>query len=177
MIDRIITKIKQQLNERKAIAGSLNYKNPHILLATWFGSGVILPASGTWGTLATIPFALPIWYFGGKAALFIFFLIICYVGIKAAQVFEKETGTHDCSLIVIDEVAGFSLALMAINFNPIAIAAAFVLFRAVDTIKPWPISWIDLKVGGAFGVMADDVAAGALTGLLLWGLTSGGYLP
>ena len=36
----------------------------------------------------------------------------------------------------------------------------FVLFRIFDILKPWPISWLDKKVHGGFGIMIDDFLAG-----------------
>lgn len=165
--DRIFAKIHQQLRERKEVGSNLDFKNPWILIATWFGSGAFLPASGTWGTLATLPFAIPILMFGGKLWLGIFLIAVFILGLKAADVFEKKTGLHDCSLIVVDEVIGFCIALLVIPFTATWIAIAFIIFRGFDTVKPWPISWIDEKTGGAWGVIADDIAAGAATALTL----------
>lgn len=169
-IDRIVNKVKRQLLERKTIGAHLNFKNPWILIATWFGSGVFLPASGTWGTLATLPFVIPIWLFGGKIGVAAFLIIVFILGMKASKVFEKETDTHDSGLIVVDEVIGFTIALLVIPFDATWIAIAFFLFRGFDTLKPWPISWIDVHTDGAWGVIADDIAAGAATALVLIGL-------
>ena len=169
-IDRIVNKVKRQLVERKTIGAHLNFKNPWILIATWFGSGVFLPASGTWGTLATLPFAIPIWLFSGKIGLIAFLIIVFIMGMKASAVFEKETDSHDSGLIVVDEVIGFTIALLVIPFSAVWIAIAFILFRAFDTLKPWPISWIDVHTDGAWGVIADDIAAGVAAALVLIGL-------
>ncbi len=168
---RIFTKIHQQLTERKTIGKSLNFKNPWILIATWFGSGVFLPASGTWGTIATIPFVIPLWIFGGKLAVVVFLIVVFFLGLKASAVFEKETNTHDSGLIVVDEVIGFTIAVLALNsHSSMWVFIAFVLFRGFDTMKPWPISWIDSNTQGAWGVIADDLAAGVATALVILGL-------
>ncbi len=166
-IDRIINKVKRQIIERKTIGAHLDFKNPWILIATWFGSGVFLPASGTWGTIATLPFAIPIWIFGGKLGLLAFLAIVFFLGMKASKVFEEETDSHDSGLIVVDEVIGYTIALLAIPLDAVWITAAFFIFRGFDTVKPWPISWIDIHTDGAWGVIADDIAAGVATALTL----------
>jgi phosphatidylglycerophosphatase A len=74
-------------------------------------------------------------------------------------------GIHDPGEIVIDEVVGQWMCLLVV---PLAGAwmdiawmlIAFVAFRIFDIIKPWPIRWVDRRVGGGFGIMFDDVLAG-----------------
>ncbi len=73
-------------------------------------------------------------------------------------------------MIVIDETAGILLTLLFASPNGVSILLAFILFRIFDTLKPWPISYLDKKIGGAFGVMIDDILAGLLAGLCLLGL-------
>lgn len=173
MIARIKTKIMQQLHERKTLVGTIDMRDPWIILATWFGSSLIGIGAGTWGTLAAIPFAASILFFGGPYALILFIIAISALGWKASAEFEKKTGQHDCSLIVIDEVAGYSIALLAAPqpLNILWIFIAFVVFRIIDTLKPWPISILDTKIDGATGVMLDDIAAGAVSALIIWGLS------
>ena len=76
-------------------------------------------------------------------------------------------GNEDPSEVVVDELAG---CLIALAFVPRTIPwflAAFVLFRVFDILKPGPIGLIDRRARGAWGVMGDDVVAGALAGLVL----------
>jgi len=47
--------------------------------------------------------------------------------------------------------------------------AGFILFRLFDALKPWPISWLDKNIGGGFGIMLDDVAAGLAAAVLIHG--------
>ena len=54
------------------------------------------------------------------------------------------------------------------DLNPFAYLLGFVLFRITDVLKPWPANWLDRRVGGAFGVMIDDIAAAAYAGAALW---------
>lgn len=73
----------------------------------------------------------------------------------------------DPGWVVIDEIAGQWIALLAVP-RPAALwlVAAFVLFRALDIIKPGPIGWADRRRGPVW-VMADDVIAGAIAAALL----------
>ena len=73
----------------------------------------------------------------------------------------------DPGWVVIDEVAGQMLALLALP-RPTwpGLVAAFALFRAFDIAKPGPVGWAD-RQGGAVGIMADDILAGAGAALIL----------
>ena len=133
---------------------------PGVLLATWFGSGYLPKAPGTWGSVAALPFAWAIVHFGGIWALAMASVTVFFVGIWASNVYMAKTGTHDPGAIVIDEVAGQWIVLLAAPLDPAAYFLGFVLFRFFDVLKPWPISWADKNIDGAWGVMMDDVLAG-----------------
>lgn len=151
-----------------------NLAHPSVLMATWFGAGYLPKAPGTWGSLGALPFAWLLVDHGGPWILGAATVIIFIVGLWAAKDFMKRTGAHDPGAIVIDEVVGQWIVLLAAPLDPIAFGLAFVLFRLFDVFKPWPISWADRSIGGAWGVMVDDILAGlfALTVLypvLLYG--------
>ena len=118
----------------------------------------ILWAGGAWG-----------WLWLGLAAL-----LLLPAGAWAAARHDRQTGGHDASEIVVDEVAGQWIAMMPVA--PITVLGtvwwqlllAFVLFRLFDIEKPWPVGWIDRQTAGGWGVMADDVAAGLYAGVLTW---------
>lgn len=80
------------------------------------------------------------------------------------------TGDHDGGYIVVDEVAGLSIALLAASLTPLSLLLAFLLFRLFDIFKPWPCNWLDQKLTGAASVMLDDVMAGIYAALCLIGL-------
>lgn len=143
-------------------------------LATWFGCGLARKAPGTWGTLGALPPGVLLLWLGGWPALLVAAALVSVVGFYAAEVYEKETGTHDSGAIVIDEVAGMWIALGAAVLSPLSILLAFVLFRAFDILKPGPVGWADRKLPGALGVMADDVIAGILAALCVGGLRLAG---
>lgn len=69
--------------------------------------------------------------------------------------------------VVIDEVAGQGLALVLCPPSWLGLLLGFVLFRLLDILKPWPISYVDRKIKNALGVMLDDMVAGGLV-LLIW---------
>ena len=102
----------------------------------------------------TLPFGLLLATFGGLWA------------IHAARI-EGDPGW-----IVIDEIAGQWLALLGLLHATFAgVLAAFLIFRILDIAKPGPVGWADRK-GGASGIMADDLIAGAITACILWALRS-----
>lgn len=137
-----------------------NLAHPGVLMATWFGAGYLPKAPGTWGSLGALPFAWLLIDRGGLWALGTATVIVFIVGIWAAKDFMTRTGAHDPGAIVIDEVVGQWIVLLVAPLDPVAYALAFVLFRVFDVFKPWPISWADRSIGGAWGVMIDDVLAG-----------------
>lgn len=136
------------------------------LLATFFGAGLLRPAPGTWGSLA----AAAIWYFGLRAAhvagvhalvaTVAGAAVVTLIGIPAATRVERESGRTDPGFVVIDEVAGQWLALLAAPLDWRYALAAFLLFRFFDIVKPWPARQLE-KLPGGTGIMLDDLAAGA----------------
>lgn len=143
---------------------------PHTLLATWFGCGYMRPGPGTWGTLGGMPLALILLATGGASYLLAGLAVIVPLGLWAAHRLEKETGEHDSSKIVVDEVAGLCVAMLAAVPEPVSVVLAFLLFRVFDILKPWPVSWADKELPGAWGVMADDLIAGVYAAACLTGL-------
>lgn len=128
------------------------------LLATWFGCGYSPRAPGTVGTLGALPLAYglsscpPLPYIA-------IVLTFAVVAIGVAHLFEAG-GEHDPSEFVLDEVVGFLITMIWIPFHVTAVLAGFVLFRLFDVWKPFPISWIDQRVKGGVGTVADDLVAG-----------------
>lgn len=134
--------------------------HPAILIATWFGAGLVPRIPGTAGSLAALPFAYVIAAVAGPWGLAAASAALFAVGCWAAAVYERQCGDHDPGPVVVDEVAGQWIALLPAATDPLLFAVGFVAFRAFDILKPWPIGRIDRQVTGGIGVMADDVAAG-----------------
>jgi phosphatidylglycerophosphatase A len=137
-----------------------------IALATLFSIGKFPKAPGTVGTLATIP----IWFLLSKAGpipYMLITLILIPVGVMAAQAYENSVQRHDSKEIVIDEVVGFLITMTWVPMTWQSVVIGFVIFRFLDIVKPPPIRQLDQKVGGGFGVMADDIAAGVIGSVLM----------
>lgn len=141
------------------LPNGLSFWNPPILLATWFGSGLLPKAPGTWGSAAALPFAWVIRDAYGWEGLAIAAAIVFAVGVWASHVYVRDSGAEDPGPVVIDEVAGQWLVLLPVPTDPWLYLAGFAAFRFVDIVKPWPASWADQQVHGGLGVMLDDVLA------------------
>ena len=149
---------------------ALPLTHPAGLLATWFGAGLTPYASGTWGSLAALPLAWLILHFGGIWHLAAATVAVSLIGWWAAEQYIRAKGREDPGDVVIDEVAGQWLTLLAAGDNIGLIAIGFILFRIADIVKPWPASWADRNVKGGLGTMVDDLFAGLYAGAALYGL-------
>lgn len=133
-------------------------KNLIVIVATGFGLGMLPKAPGTFGTVLGVALAV---IFPDNLYLVI---AVTLLGIWLSQEAEKILEEHDSPKIVIDEIAGYLLAVF--NWHGYYLLAAFVLFRVFDIIKPEPIRQLQ-KLPGGIGIMADDLAAGLLSNLVL----------
>ena len=142
-------------------------RSPTLLLAFGFGSGLSPKAPGTMGTLA----AIPLWWLLAQLPLtsyIIVVLIAAVVGITICGRAADQMGVHDHGGIVWDEFVGFWIAMAALPITWQSVILGFVLFRLFDILKPWPISWLDKKVSGGFGIMIDDVIAGLAAAAVIY---------
>jgi phosphatidylglycerophosphatase A len=142
--------------------------DPAVLLATWFGAGLLPVAPGSWASLSAVPCAALLIWLGGPALLLAAGAALFVVGMWAADAYMAAVQVHDPPAIVIDEVAGQWVTLALLPLDPLVYALGFVLFRVLDVLKPWPANFIDRAVTGGFGVMLDDVVAGVYAGAALW---------
>jgi phosphatidylglycerophosphatase A len=141
---------------------------PAALLATWFGSGYLPIAPGSWASLLALPCAALLAWLGGPLLVLVACAAGFVVGMWAASAYMAAVGVHDPPAIVIDEVVGQWLVLALVPIDPAVYALGFLLFRVFDVLKPWPANLIDRAVTGGFGVMLDDVVAGVYAGAVLW---------
>ena len=144
--------------------------NPVHFLALGFGSGLIKPAPGTWGTLSAVPLYYLLMQFMNSASIsyFVVILLSFVVGIYLCGKTATDVGVHDHGAIVWDEIVGFLITMALVPLSWVNIVAGFVLFRIFDIIKPWPIKLLDKHVHGGFGIMIDDVLAGVFAWILLY---------
>ncbi len=136
-----------------------------LALATLGGVGYIPIASGTWGTLATIPIYLAILTAGSWWFYLAALVVITLVGIAAADVVEGLLG-KDPGAVVIDEAAGFLVTMLLIPPTISHVALGFFLFRFFDVAKIQPAKALERQPGG-FGIVADDLVCGAYANLVL----------
>ena len=117
-------------------------QNPIHLLAFGFGAGLFVKAPGTVGTLLGIL----VWVFLAKLAIASYIIVLVIVtlfGVYICGKTAKDLKAHDHSGIVWDEIVGIWLAMIMIPVSWGWILASFLLFRFLDILKPWPISWLD----------------------------------
>jgi phosphatidylglycerophosphatase A len=142
-------------------------RNPFVLLATGLGSGLAPRAPGTVGSLLALPIwwlliaELPLPYQLGFA------VVITLLSIWIVDRACRAAGVGDASALVLDELVGQWVALVAAPKTLLWVAVGFVLFRTFDIMKPWPVSWADRRVSGGLGVVLDDVLAGVLAAVVL----------
>ena len=133
------------------------------LVATFFGAGRLKPGPGTWGSLATvivwalassrIPLANRAWATIAAAAA------VTLIGIPAATLVARSSGLKDPQFVVIDEVAGQLVAVIAVPLAWKTFLAGLILFRVFDIWKPFPIRRLERLPEGT-GIVVDDLGAG-----------------
>jgi phosphatidylglycerophosphatase A len=134
-------------------------------IGTFFGAGLLKPGPGTYGSIS----AVLLWYAAAHIlhpaptalaiGTTIAAVIATLIGIPAATIVARESGREDPGHVVIDEVAGQLIALIAIPADWRHAALSLLLFRAFDILKPPPIRQFERLPAGT-GIMLDDVAAG-----------------
>jgi len=151
-----------------------------MLVATFFGIGHLRPGPGTWGSATTV---LLWWLLAGWvapcgrfwAAIFLALSAIL-AGIPAATRVARASGRKDPQFVVIDEVAGQLITLIA---SPIAwqsLLLGFILFRGFDIVKPWPLRRLE-RLPEGMGIVIDDVGAGLYGLAVMQGVLHFGLLP
>jgi phosphatidylglycerophosphatase A len=135
-------------------------------IATGLYSGYLPKAPGTWGSLVGLllffllhTLSLPV-YLAIIAGLFV-------VGTFAAGEAEKILDNRDPGVVVIDEIVGILIALIAVPVTPLTMALGFVLFRIFDIAKPFPVNFFDQRFHGGLGIMLDDIIAGIYSLIIL----------
>ena len=128
-----------------------------VLIATVFGVGYAPLAPGTVASVVTVIFLGLVPF--SRAGLTIFLLLVVIVGTWAAHRAERVIGGKDPGAIVIDEVAGMTLSVVAFPLTTEVLAAGLALFRVFDVLKP-PPARESQRITGGVGVMIDDLIAG-----------------
>jgi len=150
------------------------------LVATFFGVGRMSPGPGSWGSAATVAlwWLLTRWIasdwripaIGALAA------IATLIGIPAATQISRASGLKDPQFVVIDEVAGQLITLIAVPVSWKSLLLGFILFRGFDMVKPPPVRQLE-RLPEGFGIVLDDVAAGIYALVLMQAALYFGVLP
>lgn len=137
-------------------------------MCTVCGLGRVLRrGGGTLGALAALPLGGLLAWFGLGQRLLVVSLLVAG-GTLAAQIYVRGGDVDDPQEIVLDELLGCLLALQWAAWRLDQVLLAFVLFRLLDIVKPWPINALERRVKGGVGVVLDDLVAGLFAGLLVW---------
>ncbi|OHB56668.1 MAG: hypothetical protein A2173_01605 [Planctomycetes bacterium RBG_13_44_8b] len=150
------------------------------LILSCFGAGFLPFAPGTWGSLLALAVFLAVRHFWPVEIILVILLVVMMVVSSVlcllfAGEAEKLGDKKDPGWIVIDEFAGQSVALLSAavtSRNVLVVAvAAFVLFRIFDILKPPPVREVQYLKGG-IGVLADDLVAGVMAGVVLCAISA-----
>ena len=139
-----------------------------LILATWFGIGLVPLVPGTFGTLAAVPLILLLNYLGEWYGVFAL-VVITIVAIRVSDRTQELLGRTDPSEVVIDEVAGFLATMLLFPPSLVNVGLGFILFRFFDIVKPWPVRQTE-RLKGGFGIVVDDLLAGVYAHLVLRGI-------
>lgn len=137
-----------------------------MFLATGAFAGNIPIAPGTFGTIV----AIPLCYVFSEVNLSLAvsgMLLLILVAIWIAQAAETILAKTDPGAIVIDEIAGMVVTLIGVPFHLTSVVSGFLIFRALDIAKPFPIRTLERRLPGGIGVVLDDVVAGIYSNLLV----------
>jgi phosphatidylglycerophosphatase A len=137
-----------------------------LIIATGCYSGYLPIAPGTWGSLV----GLLLVFLLHNLSLTVYLAVVAglfLVGSFAAGEAEKILDNRDPGAVVIDEIVGMLIAMVAVPLTPLTMTLGFVLFRIFDIVKPFPVNIFDQRLHGGLGIMLDDVIAGIYSLIVL----------
>ena len=137
-----------------------------MFLATGAYVGRIPFASGTFGSLVGLPIVYLLSLVDWRLAAILTAVLILF-SVRVADLAEKQLKAKDPGCIVIDEIAGMCVAMLAIPLTLTTGIAGFFLFRIFDIIKPPPARQMETILNGGWGVVMDDVVAGIMANIVL----------
>ncbi len=137
-----------------------------VFLATGCFTGFLPKMPGTWGTFAAIPLVIlshRLTSITQPVVAVVFVTFAAYIAGRAEILFEDR----DARPIVIDEMVGFLITLLWLPLNFLTLCLGFFLFRLFDIVKPPPISTVEKRLHGGWGIVLDDVLAGVFANVTL----------
>ncbi len=140
--------------------------DPGHFLALGAGSGLAPLAPGTCGSLVGLMCYLPLMELAWPLYIVVVAMLFL-LGVPLCSRTGAALAVEDHPAIVFDEMVGLLATLACSSGNGASIACGFALFRTFDVLKPWPIGFIERRLCGGLGVMADDLLAAVYAGTLL----------
>ena len=142
-----------------------------VFLATCGYVGYAPLAPGTFGSAAGLGVFVLVRSSGSTLVELGTIVALFAIGVWSGTVAEEHFGGVDPGPIVLDEVVGMLITLAFIPVNMAGAIVAFLIFRFLDVVKPWPARRLEQLPGG-FGVVLDDMMAGVYGNVMMWGLVS-----
>ncbi len=146
------------------------FSDPVMLVASGLGIGWVSPAPGT---LASLVAGVLYWLLVSPASYMVQIAItvmVCLLALLVLELFVRKYGYIDARQVVIDEIAGVTIALLLLPQVYWVFVLAFVLFRVFDIWKPFPIGWIDKSVKSGLGILLDDLVAGGMACVIAYAI-------
>jgi phosphatidylglycerophosphatase A len=140
-----------------------------LFVATCAYIGYVPVAPGTFGSAAGLLLLWAVRAVGDARIEVVGILLVLAVGVWASTATERQTGRVDPGIIVVDEVAGMLITMAFIPATVISAIAAFLIFRVLDIVKPWPARQLE-RLPHGLGVMADDAMAAVYGNLIMHAL-------
>ncbi len=124
-----------------------------------------LPAPGTLGTLLGIPIVYLVSF--SSWTILVALAVLFFLGLISSNEMIRMTGEEDPEEVVIDEIVGYVACFVFVEPTLKTYILAFLIFRALDIIKPFPVNLFE-RLPGPYGVMMDDLVAGLMTSFILF---------
>ena len=140
-----------------------------LFVATGGYVGYVPIAPGTFGSALGLGLLWGMRPVGDVGLEIVVLVLVLVLGVWSGSVAERYAGRVDPGIVVIDEVAGMLITMLLIPVTAISVLAGFLVFRALDILKPWPARRLE-RLPGGFGIMADDVMAAVYGNLVMHGL-------
>jgi len=140
-----------------------------LFVATGGYVGYVPIAPGTFGSALGLVLLWAIRTVGDVGLEIVVLVLVLVLGVWSGGLAERYAGRVDPGIVVIDEVAGMLITMLLIPVTALSVLAGFLVFRALDILKPWPARRLE-RLPGGFGIMADDVMAAVYGNLVMHGL-------
>jgi phosphatidylglycerophosphatase A len=137
-----------------------------LFFATGGGAGYLPKAPGTFGSIVGLGL---VWCLKDLSLIpaCVTLAALLFLSVWSAGLAEGLLGVHDPQVVVIDEVIGIWVALFLLPWSWQTALIGFVLFRAFDIWKPFPVCWFQDRLPGGWGIVMDDVMAGVYANIIL----------